>query len=44
MFKNILYSIYSFRNLYLGTDPEETILAAFKVLDSDEKGVLNKNL
>nr|P07461.1 RecName: Full=Myosin regulatory light chain, smooth muscle [Halocynthia roretzi]prf//1301210A myosin L1 [Halocynthia roretzi] len=26
-----------------GTDPEETILEAFKILDADNKGVINKN-
>ena len=25
-----------------GTDPEDTILAAFKILDNDDKGVINK--
>lgn len=28
---------------YSGTDPEETILQAFKILDADNKGVINKN-
>ncbi|XP_076814763.1 myosin regulatory light chain, smooth muscle-like isoform X4 [Clavelina lepadiformis] len=28
----------------LGTDPEEVIVQAFKLLDSDDKGVLNKNV
>ncbi|CAK8689666.1 myosin regulatory light chain, smooth muscle-like isoform X2 [Clavelina lepadiformis] len=27
-----------------GTDPEEVIVQAFKLLDSDDKGVLNKNV
>ncbi|XP_078488472.1 myosin regulatory light chain, smooth muscle isoform X5 [Ciona intestinalis] len=28
----------------LGTDPEETIVQAFKILDGDDKGVLNKKV
>uniref|UniRef100_H2YXU8 EF-hand domain-containing protein n=1 Tax=Ciona savignyi TaxID=51511 RepID=H2YXU8_CIOSA len=27
-----------------GTDPEDTIVQAFKILDSDDKGVLNKKV
>lgn len=47
--KSGIFTLRSFRNailtplMFLGADPEETILNAFKVFDPEGKGVLRKD-
>lgn len=39
----LAFTVLIFTSLYIGTDPEETILNAFRLFDEDKKGFIGED-